>query len=213
MSQIKDKKYYIYVPLLCFFSGYINILTVNYLGFTISHFSGSLTVISEFFLKKDINLKIFQLLILIIIFLLGAIFVSFLGEEETEKNIKNYGKGMASFGVIIILIELLMGFHKEMLYLLTFSMGFQNGMAIKFKDYAIRTTHMTGNLTELGTHIGKLLKGKKGVLKHIILNILEIILFVFGGIIAAYFSMYYKEFSIIIYSALYILFGIVINIF
>ncbi|MDP9896293.1 uncharacterized membrane protein YoaK (UPF0700 family) [Variovorax boronicumulans] len=78
--------------------------------------------------------------------------------------------------------------------LLSFIMGLQNAVASKTSGGSIRTTHMTGNITDLGMEIGKLLywngKNEQAVAVHHDRSRMRragglIGMFVFGGVVGA----------------------------
>src|SRR5690606_31219986 len=80
--------------------------------------------------------------------------------------------------------------------LLCYVMGLQNAMITKFSHYEIRTTHVTGMITDIGIEIGKLLywNGPRGPSSHppvmanrskIRLLLVLISMFVLGGLAGA----------------------------
>ena len=197
---MKNKDYYILVTFLCFSSGFINILTVYYFGYTISHFSGTLTDIGKDFLNYLLYHKILDLFVIIVFFLMGVIFVSLISDDIPENNINRYSQIIIFFALLLLIMSIFFNFNKIILFLLTFSMGFQNGMFLKFNGSTLRTTHMSGNLTEFGSHLGKLLKGKKGEVKYILLYLLEIFQYVLGGGIATYMLISIEKYTLIFYA-------------
>ncbi len=78
--------------------------------------------------------------------------------------------------------------------LLCYLMGLQNAVITKLSDTAIRTTHITGMVTDIGIEIGKLLFFcKKGSAKHtksnkdkISLHLSIVLSFLIGGVSGAY---------------------------
>ena len=50
--------------------------------------------------------------------------------------------------------------------LLSFMMGLQNAVGSKTSGGSVRTTHMTGNITDLGMELGKLLLWRRGVIQQ-----------------------------------------------
>jgi uncharacterized membrane protein YoaK (UPF0700 family) len=74
---------------------------------------------------------------------------------------------------------------------LLFAMGFQNAMVTKISGSVVRTTHLTGMVTDLGIELAALFRNAKGInrkdLKKKILLQLSIIFFFFaGGICGGY---------------------------
>lgn len=208
---MEDKNYYFIIACLCFFSGFINIVTLFYFDRPISHFSGTFTSISQYLYNILEYKKLIELLFMVMFFIVGAVISSILSSDSQEKNIKKYGKVMILFGFIILFLEIYEKNNKLFLYFLTLTMGFQNGMSIHFKGSLIRSTHMTGNLTDFGSYLGKFIKGEKDKLEHIFLSFLEIIQYTLGGVVSIIFLYYIKDYVIIIYSFLYIICGLFMN--
>ena len=171
---MKDKDYYIIVASICFFSGFINILTLTYFSYPISHYSGTFTLVAKYIYDIRFYKKLSELIIMIFCFMGGSIFSSVISTNFQEINIKRYGKVIIIFGSIVLISYFLDKTNKLFLFFLTLTMGFQNGMSIRFKGSLIRSTHMTGNLTDLGSYIGKVLKGEKDKIENISLSALEI---------------------------------------
>ena len=79
--------------------------------------------------------------------------------------------------------------------LLCYLMGLQNAIITKLSDAEIRTTHMTGNATDLGIEIGKLLYWNRDTItddrvlanrEKLRIHAILIVLFVLGGFIGAH---------------------------
>lgn len=69
--------------------------------------------------------------------------------------------------------------------LLCFVMGLQNAIITKVSGAEIRTTHMTGNATDLGIELGRLLFGSTSDREKLKLHASLIALFTLGGVIGA----------------------------
>jgi|SRR5690606_2855481 len=71
---------------------------------------------------------------------------------------------------------------------LLFAMGLQNGIVSVVSGKVVRTTHLTGMVTDVGLGLGKLIL-KKGnlifVKRSLIINISVIIMFIIGGVLSA----------------------------
>ena len=64
-------------------------------------------------------------------------------------------------------------------------MGLQNAMVSHYQGAIIRTTHLSGVLTDLGLAVGYWLRGLKVGKRRIILHLLILFGFLIGGIIAS----------------------------
>ena len=205
---MKDKDYYIIVASICFFSGFINIITLTYFGYPISHYSGTFTSVAKYIYDIRFYKKLIELIIMIFCFMGGSILSSIVGSNFQEINIKRYGKIIVVFGCIVLISYFLDKTDKLFLFFLTLTMGFQNGMSIRFKGSLIRSTHMTGNLTDLGSYIGKVLKGEKDKIENIFLSALEIGQYILGGVVALILLVFFKSYILLLYGILYISCGL-----
>ena len=87
-------------------------------------------------------------------------------------------------------------------YLLTFIFGFQNSLLIKYDGVLVRSTHITGYLTDSARIIGRYLKTKDSSKIHVsIFFLISIGFFILGGIL--YF--YVKNFSQILVAIIYLI--------
>jgi uncharacterized membrane protein YoaK (UPF0700 family) len=66
-------------------------------------------------------------------------------------------------------------------YFLAFACGMQNALAMTYKGSLIRLTHITGTITDLGAHIGNIIRGNPPVKWKIHLSVLQIFGFCFGA--------------------------------
>src|SRR5690606_26439106 len=80
--------------------------------------------------------------------------------------------------------------------ILLYAMGLQNGIVSVVSGKVVRTTHLTGMVTDLGLSLGKLLM-KKGnlvfVKRNITLSFAIITSFITGGIASAFLTVSYSE--------------------
>jgi uncharacterized membrane protein YoaK (UPF0700 family) len=146
---------------LAFIAGFVNTVSLSYFHVPVSHMTGAVTKLSID--MGSLNFSEFLNISYIVFgFLFGAI-VS--GLIIGVKNIRASGEYS-----VILLIEcasLLIAFflfksrENFSLFFVSISCGLQNSMASNYLGLAIRTTHMTGIVTDLGVLIGQSLKHKK----------------------------------------------------
>ena len=72
------------------------------------------------------------------------------------------------------------------------AMGIQNAMVSHYKGTIIRTTHLSGVLTDLGLALGYRLIGLKVGRRRIILHLLILFGFLLGGLVASLIYPYLK---------------------
>lgn len=70
-------------------------------------------------------------------------------------------------------------------YLASAACGLQNGMVSSYSGTVVRTTHVSGLFTDLGTMMGASLRGERGNKRQAILYVLLIAGFLLGGAVGA----------------------------
>lgn len=189
--------------LLCIVAGLMNGLILYVFGETISHHTGNLTKIGLYFTD---NFKIFRIsFLLVILYLLGGIFSSYILKETVEENPKKYS---FVFFIIAALFAILGVFQLNIqtVSIVTFIMGFQGALDFSFEDSPIRTVHMTGYLSDIGKFIGQMLRKDQLNRSKLIFCVISLLCFILGGMIA--FFLYKNPFFVFLLASIfYILAG------
>lgn len=84
---------------------------------------------------------------------------------------------------------------------LLYAMGLQNGIVSVVSGKVVRTTHLTGLVTDIGIALGRvfLRKGNKVLTwQSLILNFSIITAFIFGALVSAYLTLTYNEYALLI---------------
>lgn len=85
--------------------------------------------------------------------------------------------------------------------ILLYAMGLQNGIVSVVSGKVVRTTHLTGLVTDIGIALGRVLlrKGNKVLTwQSLILNFSIITAFIFGALVSAYLTLTYNEYALLI---------------
>lgn len=91
--------------------------------------------------------------------------------------------------------------HQLQVIILLYAMGVQNGIVSVVSGKVVRTTHLTGMITDMGIGMGKLLlnKGNNVFIKQsLLLNASIICIFIFGGIVSALITYNYHQKTLLI---------------
>lgn len=181
---MKNNKLILWMISLILLSGIVNVLSICFFATTVSHVTGLLSYFTISFMSGDYS-RLSVIALTILSYLSGSIISGVITERREYSTKRRYGFIVSLIGVILFA-----GFHSislrdiKIAYLLALVMGMQNGMILNFKGIIVRLTHMTGNLTDLGVHIGFMLKGDiKGNLLQVMLPLISILVFISGGII------------------------------
>ena len=93
-------------------------------------------------------------------FFTGAVLSGFIIRRQTLKLGRRYGMALGIEGVLLCVAALLMRRHHEAgSYFASAAFGLQNAMASTYSGAILRTTHVTGIVTDLGAMIGHALRG------------------------------------------------------
>lgn len=178
---------------LALVAGFVN--AIGLLGFnhqSISHLSGTATIIGTSIANVDI-INVVHLLLVLLSFFLGATISGFYLRSGALKLGRNYSRLLtleASFLVLSIYFLTKDSFYGH--YLASAACGLQNALVTTYSGAVIRTTHVTGIFTDLGIMLGARLRGESFDKRRALLFLLIISGFIAGGTLGAYFFLLFK---------------------
>jgi len=144
---------------LAFIAGLVN--AVGYLGFrheSISNMTGNTSLLGVALGKADGGETI-HWAFAIAAFVLGTMLSAMIVQQSTLKLGRRYGVALMLESLLLFAaVPLLGASHSIGLYLASTAMGLQNGMVSAYSGALIRTTHVTGILTDLGIYLGHMLR-------------------------------------------------------
>ncbi|MCB1828002.1 MAG: DUF1275 domain-containing protein, partial [Coxiellaceae bacterium] len=185
-NTIGQSKLWVYSTafIMSFNGGYINSFSlVSILKNSVGYVTGNLTISAEYLEKGDYHNFIY-LFILVFCFLLGSVLSGLIVKNQNFKIDRRYDTSLLAQSVLVIasLFLLLNGYHQSS-YLLALTMGMQNAMTTHYSSALIRTTHMTGTMTDLGVLISHWIRGREVHFWKIRLYLLLILGFSTGTIL------------------------------
>ena len=147
---------------LAFLAAALNTSFMVLLGTSVSHLTGDL---SRFAIDltvggQDAHATVIFLVAALTGFVLGATISGVFIHHPRLEFSRPYGRSVSSIGLLLVAAWLVLP-RSEVLAVLLAAMacGFQNALATHFRGVILRTTHVTGLLTDLGVHIGMRLRG------------------------------------------------------
>ncbi|MFC3151671.1 YoaK family protein [Litoribrevibacter euphylliae] len=167
-------------------AGFIN--AVGLLDFehqAVSHLSGTATLIGTQLISSPTN--IFHLIGIVVSFLVGASLSGMLLTGSSLKLGRHYDTLL--FVEACLLMAALLFLDRQSLighYFASAACGLQNALATKYSGAIIRTTHMTGIVTDLGIMLGAVSRGKALDRRKALLFFLILLGFITGGALGAY---------------------------
>ncbi len=171
--------------LLALLAGMVN--AIGLMGFqhqAVSHVSGTLTMIgaSIGLAQPDVT----HLVLIVLSFILGAILSGVFIESAALKLGRRYGIALCIEGFLLMVsMQLLQSNLMLGQYFASAACGLQNAMITTFSGAVVRTTHMTGILTDLGLMVGARLRGQSFDYRKAKLFIFILVGFIIGGILGA----------------------------
>ncbi len=175
----------LWLLMLVALAGTINTGGVISYGHTISHMTGNLTKMG--ITAADAGKDALLLGMLLVSFILGSTLSGLAFPQHTARQWKRCGAVLIGCGVLLLVSELLpvgVGVH---VCALSFTMGAQNGLAVRYRGILARTTHVTGHLTDCGAALGRLIlnRGNRLAELRLFLFHLSFVLSFFMGVLLA----------------------------
>ena len=165
---------------------------------SISHMTGNVSLIAIHLWQHDFSQVLF-IVAVIVSFVLGAFYSGYiLGNARFSLN-QRYGMPLICVAVFIGLCWLFTPyFPRYALLWACVAMGMQNAMVSHYQGAIIRTTHLSGVLTDLGLALGYFLRGLQVEKRRVILHLAILFGFLFGGLIATISFHYFNYHAFLI---------------
>ncbi|WP_100065934.1 YoaK family protein [Miniphocaeibacter massiliensis] len=197
----------VFILLLTFTAGYANILSIYTVGTPSTHMTGSLTNISYSLFELDMKRSLL-LFSFILLFLLGGAISGYIFSNRQFGRGKSYGVLLIIVGIILAIVETTIANRYIVTAIVVILSGTQNGLNITYNEITIRTTHMTGYLSDIGRLVGLKLGGKKIEEGKLAYLILAVFMYFLGGVVAIFLSLPNHGHNFYEISILYIVAGI-----
>ncbi|QEL10373.1 YoaK family protein [Kushneria phosphatilytica] len=147
--------------LLAFCAGYINCIAfLGFAGNAVSHVTGNITLMAQLTIERAWY-PLWQLTLIVISFLVGAMISGMLLRSEALKLGRQYGLALLIESLLLAMATLLFlnrAYGGE--WLASMACGLQNAMVATYSGSVIRTTHLTGIVSDIGAAIGSFMVGE-----------------------------------------------------
>lgn len=197
LSPSQIQKLYWVAGLMALIAGYINSAMLIEFSIPVSQMSGVASHMSEQLVAFDWSLLSTSALILLS-FILGAFISGLLIGQKGYNTTPNYGYGLILNCILLTLAALLSFQHSIFSVLLSaVACGIQNALVASYRGLQLRTTHMTGNATDIGVHLAAMLKSKKAWRWQSTVLVVLLITYILGGVIGIYAYLAMPNWSLI----------------
>ena len=184
-------------------AGMINVLgLVTILHQSVSHMTGNVSMLAMAFIAWQPTTIIYLILVLLC-YVIGSFYSGLILGNSHFSLTRRYGVPLSLVAFFIVLCWLLLPyFPRYALLWACVAMGVQNAMVSHYKGTIIRTTHLSGVLTDLGLALGYKARGLPVESKRVVLHLLILSGFIVGGILASWLYPYLKLNAFLIPAAL-----------
>lgn len=211
MNEIKkecfSKKYpcafVVWTYSLILLAGAINVYGIKILSCTVGHHTGNFSWIAIHIYNHEIP---FPFIVVVLSFFLGSVTSGIILSNNKAGNEKPYNIILIGGGIVLSIMEM-MHLDQWLLCAVPFWLGVQNAMFVTYQQVVVRTTHMTGALTDAGFALGSYLRGNTGEIWKVQFYILSILVFVAGGYVGG-FLIEYSVLPLSIVGGMYSVIGI-----
>ena len=174
-------------------AGIINVLgLVTVLHQSVSHMTGNVSMFAMALLHWQPD-TIIYLTCVVLCYVIGSFYSGFILGNSYFSLGRRYGLPLSLVAFFIVLCwAFLPYFPRYALLWACVAMGVQNAMISHYKGTIIRTTHLSGVLTDLGLALGYRLRGLNVDRRRIILHLVILFGFFLGGLVASMIYPYLK---------------------
>ena len=194
---------------LCFLSGAINVHFVRLYAYAVGFLAGDIVrIFIEISEAEHDNRSVYLLILIVLGFILGAIVAGRVIHHPRFDFEHPYGRSLMAIGGLYLVAAY---FEKSSLLvslpLAAFASGLQNGLATKYRGVILRTTHITGIVTDFGQALGMKLAGHKVEPWKIWLYLFLFFFFLAGIVAGLFFDKISHDNGAYIVAPIYIVFG------
>lgn len=166
----------------------ISLLTIAHQS--ISHMTGNVSMLSMHVMQHEWQQVLF-ILSVILCYVLGSFYSGFIIRDAKLQLGRRYGSVLSLEAAFLLITWLFIADYPHYALLwATAALGMQNAMASNYNGTIIRTTHLSGVLTDLGLALGYRARGLHVDPRRITLHLLIVIGFLIGGAIGVLVHMY-----------------------
>jgi len=191
-------------------AGMINVLgLVTVLHQSVSHMTGNVSVLAMSLVHWQPE-SILYLLLVTVCYVIGSFYSGVILGNSHFRLGRRYGVPLTLVAFFIFLCWFFLPyFPRYALLWACVAMGVQNAMVSHYKGTIIRTTHLSGVLTDLGLALGYRVRGLVVEHRRVVLHLLILSGFLIGGLCSSWMYPYLKLNSFLVPTALSLILSVV----
>ncbi|MES2062776.1 MAG: YoaK family protein [Bacteroidota bacterium] len=208
LRQLKEKRTLKHNLMLASSSAFVAGITdvvglLAFLAFT-SNITGHVANLAKNILQQNFQ-SIILFAVWLVMFMIGAFVSNFIVQSLKHKSIYRAHSAPIILEIVILLFVAIYGhnFYNEtqqereiVIGALLFAMGLQNGLVSNISGGLIKSTHLTGLFTDLGSELADWMhpftRKSEEVKNKIYVRVTILAFFIFGGLIGGYFFNLYE---------------------
>lgn len=196
---------------LAFMGAAVNAGFLIHLGTSVSHLTGDVSRIAmESVQQRELlSEAVTKLLVAMAGFILGASVAGYFIHHPTLEISRPYGRSVTAIGGLLLLAHLV--FQRTPLPaigLASMACGLQNALATHFRGMVLRSTHLTGLMTDLGSNLGMRLCGHQIPAWKICVPAILVMSFFMGAAFGSMLIMWWHLPFLLLLGSLYVLGGL-----
>ncbi|MDO5733352.1 MAG: YoaK family protein [Eubacteriales bacterium] len=180
--QMASKRLKLWAYTLTALSGYVNVSAILRFSRGVSHHTGNSSQLAIDLISGHLSS---ELPAIILLYVTGAIISGLLFSDREFRPRRRYGLLLASMALIYLTFDLFLDETPVILLPIALLLGLQNAFFIHYRQALLRSTHVTGTLTDLGFALGCVLRGHHEESWKVWFYGRSYLSFVSGGCIAA----------------------------
>ena len=167
-------------------AGFCNSAVLREGSLAVSHLTGSITRVSVELAENNYS-NIVPFVMILCSFFLGAVLSgAVVGTRELGSGRRYTAMLMVESALLVAAAALAHGETAlPSIGIAALACGLQNGLASSFRGLIVRTTHMTGIVTDLGFQVGQVIAARRPVEGQFGLQLTILVAFTCGGILGA----------------------------
>ena len=195
---------------LAFLSAAVNAVFLVHVGASVSHLTGDVSraAVEVAGAQSGHNRSAAYLLYATLSFVTGSTSAGFLIHHPDLQIVRPYGRSIAGIGLCLLFAHFLIQKHPiQALALSAFACGFQNALTTTYKGIILRTTHVTGLLTDFGSNLGMRLRGRPVPLRNVMVPLVLSVSFFAGAAAGSVLVIWGKGPPLLFLASVYVLGG------
>lgn len=182
-TEFRKLPVFIIAALMASIAGYVNSAMLIEFAMPVSQMTGIASRLSEAMFHSNLDYLV-NASIVLFGFLLGAVFSGLLIGQRQYRQDNAYGYALLCIGLLLSASALFSYIESTTSVLLAaIACGLQNALIASYRGLQIRTTHMTGIVTDIGVYIADFIKNRTPWSWQAYLLVVLFLSFVIGGII------------------------------